>query len=147
MNRPALTTAGTVLGILLLLGGKAATSPTVLALSSSHAVAAGASGTVTGPVENTRYGPVQVSAVVTGGRISQVTAVQLPTGGTSGSIADYAAPVLQREALAAQGAGIHAVSGATYTSRGYASSLQAALDQLSPASSSAASTAAAGSAS
>ena len=135
MNRPALATAGTVLGILLLLGGKAATSPHPLGIGGgSSALATTVSGTSTGPVITTRYGPVQVEVVAVNGRITDVKALQLPTGGTSGSIADYSAPILRREALAAQGAGIQAVSGATFTTQGYTSSLQAALDQLSSSS-------------
>jgi uncharacterized protein with FMN-binding domain len=132
MNRPAMATAGTVLGLLLLIGGKAATSADPLTLSSQSnvALAPTAQGTVTGPLITTRYGPVQVRVTVKGGKLTDVQAVALPTGGKSGSIADYSAPILRREALAAQGAGIHAVSGATYTSEGYASSLQAALDQI-----------------
>ena len=39
-----------------------------------------------------------------------------------------AAPILCQEALDAQNAEIDTVSGATYTSRGYRTSLQAALD-------------------
>ena len=132
MNRPALTTAGTVLGLLLLLGGKAATStdPLTLAGQSNVALAPSAQGAVTGPRIDTRFGPVQVRVTVKDGQLTDVQAIALPTGGKSGSIADYSAPILRREVLAAQGAGIHAVSGATYTSEGYASSLQAALDQL-----------------
>lgn len=132
MNRSALATAGTVLGMLLLLGGKAATSadPHSLPGQSNVALATTAQGAVTGPVINTRYGPVQVKATVKSGQLTDVQAVALPSGGKSGQIADYSAPILRREALAAQGAGIHAVSGATYTSEGYATSLQAALDQL-----------------
>ncbi len=132
MNRPALATAGTVLGLLLLLGGKAATSAAPLALpgQSNVALAATAQGTITGPLVNTRYGPVQVQVTVKDGQLTDVRPLAVPTGGKSGSIADYSVPILRREALAAQGADIHAVSGATYTSEGYASSLQAALDQL-----------------
>lgn len=132
MNRPALATAGTALFLLLLLGAKAATSAStpVLAGQSSVALAPTAQGTVSGPVVNTRYGPVQVTVTVTNGRLTDVQPTRLPTGGKSGNIADYSAPILRREVLAAQGAGIHAVSGATYTSEGYVTSLQAALDQL-----------------
>jgi uncharacterized protein with FMN-binding domain len=138
MRRPALATAGTFLGILLLLAGKDLTAPSDLALSAgSSVIAPDTAGTATGTVVNTRYGPVQVQVVAASGRLTKVTALQLPTGGKSGSIADYAAPILGREAVAAQGAGIHAVSGATFTSEGYAESLQAALDQLAASSSSA----------
>jgi uncharacterized protein with FMN-binding domain len=80
-------------------------------------------------VAQTEYGPVQVRVVVTGGRMTDVTAVQLPGGSTrSVQINGRAAPILRQEALSAQNATIDTVSGATYTSQGYRSSLQAALD-------------------
>ncbi len=84
---------------------------------------------VTGPTVSTRFGPVQVQIEVSGGTVTDVIALQLPSGGRSGRISDYAEPTLHDEALAAQSASIDGVSGATYTSRAYAKSLQAALDQ------------------
>jgi uncharacterized protein with FMN-binding domain len=83
---------------------------------------------VTGPVEPTPHGRVQVRVTVAGGRIADVTALQLPTGGRSTEINQAAVPVLRQEALVAQSADIDAVSGATNTSAGYVHSLQAALD-------------------
>ena len=88
-----------------------------------------AAATVDGPVVDTRYGPVQVELVVADGRISDVVALQLPTGRRSGQISQAAAPILHDEALQAQSAKIDLVSGATYTSDAYAQSLQAAIDQ------------------
>ena len=85
--------------------------------------------TVDGPVVDTRYGPVQVELVVAGGKISDVVALQLPTGRRSGQISQAAAPILHDEALQAQSAKIDLVSGATYTSDAYTQSLQAAIDQ------------------
>jgi uncharacterized protein with FMN-binding domain len=85
--------------------------------------------TVTGTLIETRYGPVQVQVTVTSGKIATVTATQLPSGGRSGRISDYAAPILSGEAMTAQSAQIDLVSGATYTSGAYEQSLQAALDQ------------------
>jgi len=84
---------------------------------------------VTGPVVNTQYGPVQVRVTLQSGRIVDVAALQLPND-RSGSveISNYAAPRLHDEALQAQSAKIDVVNGATYTSRGYIQSLQAALD-------------------
>lgn len=126
---PALKISASVLGVLLLIGAKAVTSdPT--ALGPAVNLVTSDQGTVSGPLINTRYGPVQVRVTVKGGVVTDVQSVQLPTGGKSGQIADYSAPVLRREALAAQGAGIDAVSGATYTSQGYSQSLQGALDQI-----------------
>lgn len=88
-----------------------------------------ASGKVDGPVVDTRYGPVQVEIVVQDGTISDVVALQLPTGRRSGQISQAAEPILHDEALQAQSAAIDLVSGATYTSDAYAQSLQAAIDQ------------------
>lgn len=85
--------------------------------------------TVTGPEVDTRYGPIQVEVTVSGGKVTDVVAVQLPSGGHSGRISNNVAPVLRQEALQAQSANIDTVSGATYTSEAYAQSLQAALDQ------------------
>lgn len=103
---------------------------------STHAPNATSSGgttagtkTVSGTLIETRYGPVQVQVTVTSGKIATVTATQLPSGGRSGRISDYAAPILSGEAMTAQSAQIDLVSGATYTSGAYEQSLQAALDQ------------------
>ena len=84
--------------------------------------------TLTGSVVTTRYGPVQVEVSISNGKIVTVTAIELPSGGRSGAISDIVGPMLQDEALTAQSASIDIVSGATYTSRAYATSLQAALD-------------------
>lgn len=89
-----------------------------------------ASGTFTGTTAQTRYGPVQVQITVAGGKITEVTALQLTNdGGRSVAISQQAAPILRQEALQAQTAKIQAVSGATYTSDGYVTSLQSAIDQ------------------
>lgn len=84
---------------------------------------------VTGALVQTPYGTVQVRVSLTGHRITNVTAVHLTdSSSTSVDISANAAPVLRREALRAQSAHIDVVSGATYTSDGYRTSLQAALD-------------------
>ena len=88
-----------------------------------------AAATIDGPVVDTRYGAVQVEIVVSGGQLKDVVALQLPTGRHSGQISTAVAPILRQEALQAKSAAIDTVSGATYTSEGYAQSLQAALDQ------------------
>jgi uncharacterized protein with FMN-binding domain len=88
-----------------------------------------ANGTFTGSVVNTRYGPVQVQVTISGGQLSDVSALELPVDrARSAAISNAVAPILRREALAAKGANIDTVSGATYTSEGYARSLQAAID-------------------
>jgi uncharacterized protein with FMN-binding domain len=72
---------------------------------------------------------VQVRIVVSGHRLIDVTPLHLTDSSSrSVSISASAAPILRREALAAQSAKIDTVSGASYTSEGYIQSLQSALD-------------------
>lgn len=111
----------------------AAADPTAPAAAATPAPAAAATGyrdgTATGAVVDTRFGPVQVQVTISSGVITDVTALQLPTGDPhSYQISQRAAPVLRSAALAAQSAEITVLSGATYTSLAYAQSLQAALD-------------------
>jgi uncharacterized protein with FMN-binding domain len=87
------------------------------------------SGTFTGSVVPNPFGEVQVQITMVAGKITAVTALQLPTHGRSGFISQDAGPILQGEALAAQSAKIDTVSGATYTSDAYTQSLQSAIDQ------------------
>jgi uncharacterized protein with FMN-binding domain len=145
--------AGLLGTAVLLVAGKAATAPQthriVLATPSTppqagptpgpatssstgpatrHSTVAAGPRTVLGQPEDNQYGVVQVKVTLVGGRITDVRAVQLPSGGRSGEIAAYAAPQLRSEVLAAQSASIDSVSGASYTSEGYARSVQSALD-------------------
>jgi len=100
-------------------------APTDAAVASAYR-----DGTVTGEVISTRYGDVQVQAVISGGVLTDVVPVSLPSGDRRSSrISEVAAPILRHEALAAQDAEIDLLSGATYTSTAYARSLQSALDQ------------------
>ncbi|MGV9900123.1 FMN-binding protein, partial [Streptomyces tendae] len=84
---------------------------------------------LTGDAAQTQYGPVQVRVTVSGGRITDVEALQAPKGGRSDQVTADAVPKLNRAAVAAGNADIDAVSGATYTSAGYTQSLQSALDR------------------
>lgn len=87
-------------------------------------------GTVTGTAADTRWGPVQVRVTVASGRITAVDVIQEPDGnGRDREINADAVPTLVSETLQAQSARIDMVSGATYTSDGYVTSLQSALDQ------------------
>jgi uncharacterized protein with FMN-binding domain len=98
--------------------------------SGSSVSGSSVSGTFDGTTTQTQYGPVQVEIVVSAGRITDVKALQLTDrGGRSVAISASAAPILRQEAIAAQSADIQAVSGATYTSDGYTTSLQSAIDQ------------------
>ena len=87
-------------------------------------------GTVAGPVVSTRFGDVQVQVTISGGVVTDVPALLLPSSdGNSRRISRIVEPILRDEALTAQTAQIDLVSGATYTSRAYVRSLQAALDK------------------
>lgn len=96
--------------------------------SSGSAVSSTRVRKVTGQAFDVGYGTVQVRITVRGHKILDVTALSLPSGGHSSDISSFAGPQLRQEALTAQSAHIDAVSGATYTSSGYAQSLQSALD-------------------
>jgi uncharacterized protein with FMN-binding domain len=83
-----------------------------------------------GQIVQTRYGPVEVRVAVRGQSLIDVQALVLPNSHPrSAEISNHAAPILRQEALQAQSARINLVSGASYTSQGYAISLQAALDR------------------
>lgn len=108
-----------------------ASGPTVPATTSSS-VASSASRTATGPVVNYYYGQLSVKVSASGTRITGITIATLSDGGNPYSAyVDHAAlPMLQREAMSAQSAKIQGVSGASYTSAGFAQSLQGALSAL-----------------
>jgi uncharacterized protein with FMN-binding domain len=104
---------------------KATTLPSTPAPTKSSAPAA-PSGTFTGPDEDTSpYGEVQVQITVANGKITAANDVQQPQD----SIGANAVSQLNSEVLTAQSANVQAVSGATYTSNGYITSLQQAVDQ------------------
>ncbi|MEY9963689.1 uncharacterized protein with FMN-binding domain [Streptacidiphilus sp. MAP12-16] len=148
MRRIALTAGGTALGVVLLLAAKphhtvSVAVPVVAAPNpSGSAPAASGSGggssstpaktgvrSITGGAVDTRWGPVQVKVTFNGSKITAVDVVQQPDGNPRDQeINSQAIPILTQEALAAQSAKIDAVSGASYTSEGYISSLQSALD-------------------
>ncbi len=108
--------------------GAAGTSTAPTAPTAGTGTAA-RSGQFVGPVTANPFGDVQVQITVQNGKIVDVTALSLPSGGHSGRISQYAGPILQTQALTAQSARIDGVSGATYTSQAYAQSLQGALNQ------------------
>ena len=87
-------------------------------------------GQYTGQDFPNQFGDTQVKVTISGGRITDIQAVQLPFDRQrSAEISQYAAPRLHDEVLQAQSAQIDTLSGATYTSDAYAQSVQSALDQ------------------
>ena len=83
-------------------------------------------GTFTGPSVNVNYGNVQVKITVVNGRITDAIAVKAPTG-KNDRYTNMAVPVLKQQTLKAQSANIQGVSGASYTSYGWFTSLQGAI--------------------
>ncbi len=153
MRRVILAVTGTIAGLVALLSFKAhdpavpvaATSGTGSGSSTSSSsssattvpgefrsvvgtLAAGET-TITGHVADTVYGPVQIELVVKSSKIVKVAVLQQPTNTIHDiQIGQFAFPRLISETLTTQSAKIDAVSGASYTSAGYISSLQSALD-------------------
>jgi uncharacterized protein with FMN-binding domain len=148
LRRAFVAVAGTAAGLVAVLGYKSGPAPRRVAAAprstqpdvsapqttpttGATPAAPAADQKVDGPVEENRYGPVQVEVTIRDGKLVDVTALQLPSDRRrSEEISTEAAPILREEALAAQGAVIDTVSGATYTSDSYAQSLQAALDAV-----------------
>jgi uncharacterized protein with FMN-binding domain len=105
---------------------KSATAPKPA--QTKPAASAGITGTFDGNSASTRWGPVQVRIVVKDGKIVAASALQSPDGDSrSKSISVQAIPYLVQETLAAQSDQISGVSGASYTSNGWFTSLQSAL--------------------
>jgi len=116
--------------------GSGGSSTSASSGAGSTGTSSGSSGTevvdgiYTGTASSTRFGDVQVSVTITGGQITDVTALRLTdTDGRSISISNRAAPILREEVISAQSSAVSMVSGATYTSRAYLASVQSALDQ------------------
>jgi len=98
--------------------------------SATETTTSATDGTYVGTTVSTRFGDVQVQVTISGGAITDVTALQLTDHeGRSVQISNRAAPILRDEVLQAQTASVSMVSGATYTSAAYLQSLQSALDQ------------------
>ena len=115
----------------------ATTAPTATSPSTGTtnvaAAAAYADGTWTGEAVQEPWGVFQVQAVISGGRLTDVVLVSAPQDGHSNQINQQAVPMLTQAAVASQSAQIDMLSGATWTSDSYITSLQAALDQAAAA--------------
>ncbi|MFA1550256.1 FMN-binding protein [Actinomadura chokoriensis] len=147
MRRTLITTGTTVAGVVLLLSMKphhqasSATPPPAPGPSASgtsgpetsgqggDGTAPAANGTFKGQSVDTEYGPVQVEITMSNGRLTAVRVLSAPSeDGRDREISAFSLPKLTKQAIAAGSANIDTVSGATYTSEGYITSLQSALD-------------------
>ena len=109
---------------------KATTSskPTTKAPTPAAPVNKSVNGTFTGSAVDVGYGTVQVKITVVNGKITDAQAVQAPSG-RNDRYTNMSVPVLRQRTLTAQSANINAVSGASYTSFGWYTSLVVALKQ------------------
>jgi uncharacterized protein with FMN-binding domain len=84
-----------------------------------------------GAIEQYGYGAISVKVTVKGQAITAVSVASLQTAESySQQIAQQTIPVLQSEVLSAQSANVNGISGATYTTQAFLSSLQSALNSL-----------------
>ena len=87
-----------------------------------------ADGIYTGPVTDAYYGPIQIQAIIQGGRLVGIKVLQYPSDRqTSVFINRQALPILRDEVVSAQSAKVDIVSGATLTSEAFIRSLDSAL--------------------
>ena len=104
-------------------------SETSTATTASTAATSGATGTFTGDTISNRFGSVTVTVALVDGRITEVTAQAQSNDNHSARINDQAIPMLREQVVAANSAAVSTISGATYTSQAYLTSLQSALDK------------------
>ena len=131
MRRVLVAVVVTVAGLVALLSFKTHMNSSERTVGSPDAVPSLQPGehALTGRAISTVFGPVQVRVVERSRAIVGVNILQHPAETTMDiQIGQFAFPRLVGETLAAQSARIDSVSGATYTSHGYISSLQSALD-------------------
>jgi len=143
MNRAPMVMVGTVLG----LGGVMMfhSTPAKLSLntvaptttgghtnSTSTTIATSGVRSAVGSSVNYYYGTLSVKVTANGSNVTNVSIAALNDGGNgySAMIDSQSIPQLEQQALSAQSANIQGVSGASYTSQGFAQSLQSALTQL-----------------
>ncbi len=118
-------------------GGTTTTTPATTTTTSpppttTTTTAPGSTRSAIGASVNYFYGLISVKVTARGTTITNVTIASLSDGGNyrSQSIDNQSIPILEQQALAAQGANIQGVGGASYTSAGFQRSLQSALTQL-----------------
>lgn len=87
-------------------------------------------GTYVGNSVDAYYGNVQVKAVISNGKLSDIVFLDYPRDrGHSIQINNYALPILKQEAIQSQSANVNTVSGATDSSGAFMDSLASALAQ------------------
>ena len=96
--------------------------------SASAPAAAGASGTFDGSSVQTPFGSYQAEITVAAGKITNISMLKSGNSdGTSRQISGYALPQLIQAVLQKQTANVGYVSGASYTTQGFESTVQSAM--------------------
>jgi len=124
MKRALLFTGGALGG----LGAVVVLAPPNLTSAPPSVEPTGSAAAFLGDAVNTRYGNVQVKIIVENGKIIDAQAVQAPSG-NSDRYTQMSVPVLRERTIAAQSANIQGVSGASFTSYGWYTSLASAIAQ------------------
>lgn len=108
---------------------QAAQTPPPGSSNNPMATSAYKDGKYTGSVADAYYGFIQVLAVISGGKLTDVQFLQAPNDNPNSSyINSQAKPYLKQEAVQAQSANVNIVSGATDTSQAFIQSLASALN-------------------
>ncbi len=108
------------------------TTSTTSGTTTSSSTGTYTDGTYTGATATHRFGSVTVTVTISGGKITNVTANVVNDGqGKSNQINSSAVPTIKSRVIAANSASVSTVSGATYTTGAYLTSLQSALSKAS----------------
>jgi uncharacterized protein with FMN-binding domain len=99
---------------------------TALTAAPTKAPSGATDGSFTGDAVTMRYGIVQVKITVHNGKITDAQAVKAPTG-SNDRYTQMAVPRLREQTITAQSANIQGVSGASFTSYGWYTSLVSAI--------------------
>ncbi len=109
-------------------GTSTGTSASASGTSSTLSTPAAATGTFDGAAVRTPYGSYQAEIIVTAGKITDISMLQSGNSdGTSRQISGYALPQLIKAVLQKQTANVGYVSGASFTTQGFESSVQSAM--------------------
>ena len=124
--KPVATKRGTTATTKATATQSATATPSATTTTAAPAASTVKDGTFTGPSVFVNYGNVQVKITIVNGRITDAVAVKAPSG-KNDRYTNMSVPVLKQQTLKAQSANIQGVSGASYTSYGWFTSLQGAL--------------------
>ncbi|MBU6152236.1 MAG: FMN-binding protein, partial [Chloroflexi bacterium] len=89
-------------------------------------------GSYNSSVISTNWGPIEMKIVVSGGKITDVVALQYPSSRSrSLQISNYALPAYEDEVIRTQNENVNSISGATQTARGFRAAIASAIQKAS----------------